>query len=166
MFCSILPYMAVLQKWVIVGRYRPCALARYSMAFYRWWLVDRIVELYEGWAGIWFGETIICNYYMWLFGSKVHMSANIAVSYRECDLVTVGDDADIQAAIIPRLVTPDGVVMHRIHIGHACKIDAAIPPNVVVEDGATVDFFAKLACGSRVVTERKRKVSSYAVNVF
>merc|ERR1719405_295363 len=76
-----------------------------------------------------------------MIGIDLAWSANIANYIREFDLVTIGEDADISGDLIPRIITKDGVIMHKIKIGAAAKIDikAIVTPNVIVEDGATVD---------------------------
>merc|ERR1719240_975825 len=102
---------------MIVGKYKPQALARYSPAFYRWWIVDRLVENWEGWAGMWFLETWFLNSFYQGMGMDLDISANVASFIREFDLVKIGADGDITGELVPRIVTCDGVIMHRISIG-------------------------------------------------
>jgi UDP-3-O-[3-hydroxymyristoyl] glucosamine N-acyltransferase len=85
-------------------------------------------------------ETPMLNNFYRTAGADVDMSANVANTIREFDLVKIGVDADITGSIITHLVTPQGVIMHNVHIGAACKVDskAMISPNCTMEDGSTL----------------------------
>eukprot|EP00746_Dinoflagellata_sp_MGD_P160230 gnl/MRDRNA2_/MRDRNA2_86824_c0_seq1.p1 gnl/MRDRNA2_/MRDRNA2_86824_c0~~gnl/MRDRNA2_/MRDRNA2_86824_c0_seq1.p1 ORF type:complete len:1493 (+),score=413.45 gnl/MRDRNA2_/MRDRNA2_86824_c0_seq1:82-4560(+) len=133
--------LTLIFKWTIIGKYKPCALARYSPAFYKWWVMDRLVETWEGWAAVFMMETpMLVIFYRWA-GADVDYSANVANTIREFDLVKIGVDGDIGGSIVTHLVTPQGVIMHNVHIGAACKIDskAMLSPNCIMEDGSTLD---------------------------
>merc|ERR1719379_2560632 len=64
-------------KWVIIGKYKPCALARYSPAFFRWWLMDRLIETWEGWGAAFFMETPFLILFYKVAGADVDWSANM-----------------------------------------------------------------------------------------
>jgi len=116
-------------------------LARYSPAFFKWWVMDRLIETWEGWAACFIMETpFLTSMYIGL-GADLDWSANVASTFREFDLVSIGADADVGGSIITHLVTPHGVIMHKVRIGVAAKTDskAIISPNVFMEDGSTLD---------------------------
>ena len=41
----------VVLKWIIIGRYKPGDDAMWSGYFYRWWLVDRLMAVWETFVG-------------------------------------------------------------------------------------------------------------------
>lgn len=83
-------------------------------------------------------------------GVNLDASASIVSYIREFDLVTLGVEADIVGELIPRIVTRDGVIMHKISVGSGAKVDskAIVTPNCIIEDGATVDKCEILAAGT------------------
>merc|ERR1719313_2318807 len=102
--------------------------------------MDRLIETWEGWAAVFIMETpFLINTYRGL-GADIDWSANVASTFREFDLVKIGVDGDITGTIVTHLVTPQGVIMHNVHLGEACKIDskAMISPNCTMEDGSTL----------------------------
>merc|ERR1719487_3149775 len=95
------------------------------------------------------------NAFYRLMGADVSWGANVASLFREFDLVRMDYDSDIAGNVVPRLLTTQGVAMHRIQIGVAAKVDsmATVLPGVVVEDGATVKKRETPSCWSKVQVE-------------
>lgn len=151
-FCTSLSMMTTWLKWGIIGKYKPQALARYSMGFFKWWVMDRLVETWEGWVAIFLYETPFLTQFYIGAGANLDWSANVATSFRDFDLVSIGADADVNGTIVTHLVTPQGVIFHKVHIGVACKTDtkAIIGPNVSMEDGSTLDKCEVALSGSIV----------------
>lgn len=125
-------------KWLIVGTYKPAAYARGSKEYLRWWLFDRIVELWEAWAAVWLTETIYLNFIYRMMGANVDMGANVATFVREFDLVTMKCGSDNSGALVTRLVTTEGVIMHRVTLGECATVEskAVVTPNSGLADGA------------------------------
>ena len=45
-FFVIFSLITIVTKWLVVGRYRSCTIEFASFAYFRWWFVDRLVELW------------------------------------------------------------------------------------------------------------------------
>jgi carbonic anhydrase/acetyltransferase-like protein (isoleucine patch superfamily) len=157
----ILLYCAevVALKWLIVGEYKPAAYARGSKEYLRWWLFDRIVELWETWAAVWLTETILLNFIYKMMGAKVDMGANMASFIREFDLVEMKCGSDNSGALVTRLVTPQGVIMHRVSLGEAATVEskAVVTPNSSLADGARLKKGIVLEAGTVHEPEGKKE---------
>ena len=89
-------------KWAIIGTYKPAKIPVPSIAFVRWWFVDRLVHLWEIWVGsLAKGTPIIWLFYKCL-GAKIHPSARINAFVREFDLVDIGAYSSLSADITCR----------------------------------------------------------------
>merc|ERR1719160_1312153 len=119
--------------------------------------MDRVVEMWERWAGVWLTETIFINIFYRLAGAKGSMGANCANFIREFDLVTL-EDCDIDGALVTRIVVSDGVIMHQISVGAGAKVEAqsVVGPNVSIEDGARVNKGDTVPSGTTVANDGEK----------
>merc|ERR1719191_2142628 len=111
-----------------------------------------MTETWEGWVAVFIMETAFLNVFYKAVGANLCMSANVSTTFRDFDLVTIGDDADVGGTVCTHLVTPKGVIMHKVKIGKAAKIDckAIAAPNTVLEDGSTLDKCEIAQSGSTI----------------
>lgn len=96
--CNLLSFgVAVACKWAIVGRQKPGRYPLYGWRFYRWWLVDRILDIPP--AHLLAGSPLQI-WYLRALGARIGRDAAISrVSVRAPDLLTVGDGVSIGAAV-------------------------------------------------------------------
>ncbi len=84
---SVLVFAA---KWIQIGQYKEAHIPFQSMAFYCWWLVDRLVHIWE----MFVGGYVFGTYWLWLFyyllGADLPMGCHIHSYLREFDLISVG----------------------------------------------------------------------------
>jgi len=89
--------VAIAGKWLIGGRLRPGTYPLWGMTYYRWWLVDRLLEgapvyLLSG-----------CSLYVWwlrALGAKVGSDVIIgSMTLRAPDLLALGDNVSIGNAV-------------------------------------------------------------------
>lgn len=86
-------FLAIAAKWLIVGRLKPGKYPLWGWTYFRWWLVDRIIEAAP--AYMLSGSTI---YTWWLraLGAKIGDEVLIgSITLRAADLLQIGDGASI-----------------------------------------------------------------------
>lgn len=131
-------------KWLVVGRYRPRVEPNWSHFV---WRTEFITGLYESAAlpalGEWLMGTPLMPLMLRLFGAQIGRRVYLATSYlTEFDLVTIGDDAEIeQAASLQTHLFEDRVMkMSRVTLGPG----AIVGPRSVVLYDATIARDARL----------------------
>ncbi|CAB9513695.1 D-alanine--D-alanyl carrier protein ligase [Seminavis robusta] len=85
----------VLCKLAIIGKYRPQQINLLSFDYLRWWLIDRLLEIWESFVGQFVVETKYIWIFYWLLGVDLPWTAKIDSYIREFDLVQVGENATI-----------------------------------------------------------------------
>ena len=91
----VMPFVGILLKWIIVGRFRAGRYRLWGSYYLRWWFVNQTLrfcgrgffDLSDGWR---------CRYYR-LLGAKIGVNVRLSekVYLDEADLVCVGDDVTI-----------------------------------------------------------------------
>ncbi|ORX96490.1 hypothetical protein K493DRAFT_300898 [Basidiobolus meristosporus CBS 931.73] len=91
-FCWM-PLIAVIVKWLLIGKYRPGKWPLWGCYYWRWWVVQsvvRVLKLYllEG--------SPLLNIFYNLMGAKVHMTAYVGTRHIGCyDLLTIEAGASV-----------------------------------------------------------------------
>ena len=144
--------LVVAQKWIIVYRYRSCALQRWSLAFLLWWWMDRQLEIWEYLVGRWISNTVLLNLFYKLLGADVALTAQLDSFVREPDLVTLGAGASVTGNLLPRLVYPDGVVMLPVHVESCARVEtgAFVPAGVTLHEGALLEPMSVPSSGTEL----------------
>ncbi len=90
LWCLAYSILVFVAKWVLIGQYTETHVPFGSIEFYRWWLVDRLVHIWE----IFVGNYVFGTYWLWLFyklmGADLPRGCHIQTYLREFDLVSVG----------------------------------------------------------------------------
>ena len=158
-FMLSLTLIVVLVKWILIGRYEEKKFkVPNSVAFLRWWLMDRIMDQWERFVGNFIKDTLLIAIFYKLMGADVAMTAKIDGFLREFDLVTIGPRAQIKGAfIIARrfakhrfglLTLKFGAV--RIAEDAVLESGSVVMPGCRVEKGATLDPQSATLPGTRL----------------
>ena len=126
-----------------------------SIAYLRWWFVDRAVSLWEFWVGWFVQDTPLISLFYKMMGAKVHRSAAIDSFIREFDLVDVGKHASIQHPIRCHRFGPwseasaPTIRFRPVSIGSGSVVKGMVCLGASVGDGALVEKLSVMAEGSR-----------------
>lgn len=125
----------------------------HSIAYLRWWFVDRLVSLWEQLVGRFFLDTKI----MWLFykclGAKVSFSSQIKAFIRDFDIVSVGPRSLVEHPIRCHRFKPWmddndlSMVTRPIGVGSDCKVAGTTSPGVRVGNGSTIEKISAVEDG-------------------
>ena len=152
-FMTSLTVVTIGVKWITIGRYRAGTTQRGSWLFLRWWLVDRVVDQFNAWVGVFIYDTLLINVFHTLMGANVAMSASIETLIREFDLVFVGEHATVSGAVYPRMFAPGGAMYFArvtLERGSSVKSSAVVMPGCCIEAGAVLDHLAASIPGMRL----------------
>ncbi|WP_434646513.1 Pls/PosA family non-ribosomal peptide synthetase [Achromobacter piechaudii] len=151
--CNLLSFgVAVACKWAIVGRQKPGRYPLYGWRFYRWWLVDRILDIPP--AHLLAGSPLQI-WYLRALGARIGRDAAISrVSVRAPDLLTVGDGVSIGAAVnLENFAVRGGIwevapitLADNAYVGSY----AVVQGDVSMGEGARLEGLSSLAAGARV----------------
>jgi acyl-CoA synthetase (AMP-forming)/AMP-acid ligase II/acyl carrier protein len=104
-------------KWVLIGRYKVSSHAFWSWGFYRWWIVDRLVDLWERLVGVYFLDTPYINLMYWAMGVKTGIfNVRFKSFVRDFDLLTVENNASLSGMILCRTLDKRGLALDHVTI--------------------------------------------------
>ncbi|KAJ8602067.1 hypothetical protein CTAYLR_001599 [Chrysophaeum taylorii] len=152
LFAASLSLIAVVAKWLVVGKYRSCRVERGSILFFRWWLVDRIFDQWELWCGAFVRDTLQIHFFYRLCGAQVAWSCRLDTFLREFDLVAIGEGARVQGAIYARAFEPGKILRFApvvLETGAVLASSAILTPGCVMEPNAKLDHAGAAVAGSR-----------------
>ncbi|MES2091858.1 MAG: Pls/PosA family non-ribosomal peptide synthetase, partial [Pseudomonadota bacterium] len=132
--------VAIAGKWLIVGRLKPGRYPLWGMTYFRWWLVDRLIEAAP--AYLLSGSSM---YAWWLraLGAKVGRDVVIgSITLRAPDLLTIGDGVSIgNAANFENARVEHG----ELHLGHiTLEREAHVGSYAVLEGNTRIDAYGHL----------------------
>lgn len=114
------PIFGVAFKWLIIGRYRAGCYPLWGSYYLRWWLVDKTLR-HCGRGALFNSSDVWRCRYLRLLGATVGTGVRIAATAHitEADLVSIGDDAAIDTAIISPFAADAGAMLLRpVVLGH------------------------------------------------
>jgi len=121
----VAPFVAIALKWIIMGRFKPGRYQLWGAMYLRWWIVSQISMICG--KGIFsMDPRLLCLYYRMLGASigsnvKIHGDAKLG----EWDLIHIGDDVCIDAAIVRPFTLDEGhFIQLPIKIGSYCSVGA------------------------------------------
>ena len=114
----------IINKWFWIGRYRAGNTRIHSLYYMRWWMIDRLVAVWEIVIGAFITDTIFMNVVYRLMGSNVAWSASISQFYREFDLVTIGSSSSISGWMYPHQFDKDRLHFGPIVLGHRVSLQS------------------------------------------
>jgi len=146
--------VAILAKWLLIGRARAGAIPIWSLSYFRFWVAKSLARSAPAMA---FAGTPLYNLYLRLLGAKIGANAVIvsrAVPFVSADLFEVGEDALVMHSALMPGYTAYGnrIQLDAIRIGR----NAYVGEHSVLEIGSTIGDFGELGhasslqCGQRV----------------
>ncbi|CAB9510351.1 D-alanine--D-alanyl carrier protein ligase [Seminavis robusta] len=137
----------VLCKTLIIGKYHPQEINLMSWDYLRWWFIDRLLHIWELFAGRFLLETKCAWLFYWLLGADIAWSVKIDAFIRECDLVSIGANSSVGHAIRCRKFRPWtedslSMVFLPIDIGSDCKISGMVSPGATIGAGCKLERLA------------------------
>jgi protoporphyrinogen oxidase/acetyltransferase-like isoleucine patch superfamily enzyme len=130
-FAVVQLLLALMVKWVVIGRYRCGSHKIWGWYHLRWWFVDSIMAFPNCVIMPCVRGTFVARWWFTLLGAKIHPTAMFdTCRITECDLVSLGPGSVIQydASLSGAVICADGLLL----------------ANVTVESGATVGLRAQL----------------------
>lgn len=158
MYMASFSVIVLLAKWIVIGFYTPGRMSAPSIAYLRWWFVDRLVDMWEFWVGRFFLNTPMLNVYYILMGANIFMSAKLDGFCREFDLITVGPYASLQHRSLrarrftswDRSESGPTMTFRSIVVGSRSKIRGMLSPGATVGENSLVEKLAVVPEGCKV----------------
>lgn len=149
--------VVIISKWVVIGRYSEGRLRTPSVAYLRWWYIDRAVDLWEFWVGRFVKDTPLLWLFYFLCGARIHPSAQLKVFLREFDLLSIGEGASIEHNLQCRVFEPwkrnmvgPTIRFRQVSIGRNSTVKGLVRPGVQLGEGAFAETLSVVTEGSQV----------------
>jgi hypothetical protein len=155
MFCFTLS--VIIAKWAVVGKYREGQVSIPSLAYARWWWIDRALHLWEFWVGRYLLDTPLIWIVYVLMGAKIHSSTKLDAFIREFDLVKISEGASIEHEVRCRKfgsASGEGrrstLRFRSIYVGKHSTVLGMLSPGVSVGESAIIQRRSVLPEGVQV----------------
>jgi non-ribosomal peptide synthetase-like protein len=153
--------LAIVLKWLLIGRYRPGKHRLWSMYYLRWWTVARFQSL--TWCSIFSGTPLMALFYR-AMGAHVGVNSNIRTPHCSAfDLISIGDEASIgpDTQLLGYRVEDGFLILGEVQIGNECFVGThcCLGLDVHVGDHAKLDDMSLLPDGSRMAPHEMRSGS-------
>lgn len=151
-FYPVTLVMAIVLKWVVIGKYKPGRHPVWGWYFLRWWFVNQFLEAVpiDHMDG-----TPLLNVFYRLMGAKIGKNVYLGTdNVRSFDLVSIGDNASIGAEASLNGFTVENGVLHvgTVRVGKGCFIGArtVLRHDSCMEDGASLCDLSLLPQGQTI----------------
>lgn len=145
--------IAIVGKWVILGKAREGEYPLYGVYYFRWWCAERLAGLANPKL---IADSVIYGYFLQAMGGKVGKFCHMgAMAIGACgDLVEIGDDVIIGADVVlsvsnierGRLILKKVVIHDNAIVGSNCVIEGG----AVIEEGGEVAALSGIPDGMRI----------------
>ncbi|KXS95578.1 hypothetical protein AC578_3265 [Pseudocercospora eumusae] len=136
-----LALVAIVGKWLILGKARAGEYPLYGFYYYRWWTAERLAALANPKL---IADSPLYCYFLRAMGAKVgtHCHMGAVHTGSACDLIEIADDVVIGADVVlgTSVVERGRLILRKVVIGR----DARIGTNSVIEGGAVVEEGAEI----------------------
>ncbi|KAI9209506.1 AMP-dependent synthetase and ligase [Polychytrium aggregatum] len=134
----VMPLVAIIFKWIVIGRYKAGSYPLWGQYYIRWWLVDQVLHL-TGRGVYGSSPTLLRNYYR-LLGARIGRNATVdtATNIGEFDLIDIGDNCILETARVRGFCMKTGrMVLDKIMIGDnsVLNVKTTVAPGHVVSPG-------------------------------
>lgn len=137
----VAPFIGILAKWLIMGRYREGLYPMWGWYHTRWWMAEKIVGICG--KGIFSFNDTTKRIYCRLMGAKIGKNVRLAgASLGEWDLLDIRDGAVLTRCVCRPFAAEGNTSMYlgRIVIGENCSVGlssivaagSSIPPNTCI----------------------------------
>lgn len=140
-------FFAIAAKWLILGRLKPGIYSMWGMTYFRWWLVDRIIEAVPVYM---LNGSSLYNWWLRALGAKLGKEVLVgSMTLRAPDCLQIDDGVSIGNACNFENVRVEHGEMRvgRIHLGK----NAYVGSYSVLEGGTQLEEFAHLEGQSALV---------------
>lgn len=137
---SITAGLAVVSKWLILGRTKPGRYPLWGVYYFRWWLVRRLSVLVHI---KWLQGSPVIRFYLRLMGARIGNDAIIGdIDVGAPDLLTIGDRTSTGAkvAIANAEIIGNELIIGRVDIG----ADVVVGSSVVIGADAKIGDFCEI----------------------
>ena len=148
--------LAIVGKWLLVGRLRAGQYPLWGITYYRWWLADRLLEAAPTY--LLSGSSL---YVWWLRALGAHVGRDVVIgslTLRAPDLLHMGDGCSVGNAVNLENARVQHGMLHlgQISLGHNSNIGsyAILEGNTVVEDWGHLEGQSALGDGGSVPAGR------------
>ncbi|KID88756.1 peroxisomal-coenzyme A synthetase [Metarhizium guizhouense ARSEF 977] len=137
----VAPFVGILAKWIIIGRYREGLYPMWGSYHTRWWMVQKIVSVSgKGWFGL---NDTTQTWYCKLMGARIGKNVKLTgASLGEWDLLDIRDSAVLSRCICRPFAAEGNTSMYlgKITIGERSSVGTSsivaagteIPPNTCI----------------------------------
>ncbi|KAI8093662.1 uncharacterized protein BX664DRAFT_261054 [Halteromyces radiatus] len=119
----VFPFIAILVKWVVIGRYRAGRYPLWGQYYLRWWFVRQVNRI-AGRGIFKMNPTWYC-WYLRMMGAKVGRNCwiDIHADIQEFDLVTIGDGCCFDnCSVRPFSLSKGNMNLSEVVIGNNCVV--------------------------------------------
>jgi acetyltransferase-like isoleucine patch superfamily enzyme len=135
------PFVGILAKWLIIGRYREGLYPMWGLYYTRWWLVQKILAVCG--KGFFGATNTTQHLYYRLTGARIGRRVKLSgVALGEYDLIDIMDDAVLTRYVCRPFAAEGNTAMYlgRIVVGEKCSVGVSsiispgfvIPPNTCI----------------------------------
>lgn len=149
--------LAVMSKWIVIGRYKEQQIGVPSIQFVSWWFMDRLISTWEKFVGVFILDTPIIWLFYSMMGAKIHWSVTVDGFIREFDLVEIDKHTDVSFGVDCRKFgvwskEKDTLSLRfrPVCIGKFCRVRGYIGPGATLGDRSAVERLAAVPEGARV----------------
>ncbi|KAK5053981.1 hypothetical protein LTR84_001943 [Exophiala bonariae] len=145
--------IAILGKWLVLGKAKPGEYPLYGIYYYRWWLADQFIKLIDM---VTIAETPMLPAVLRCLGANIGIGCHMGIIYigAAMDLVSIGDDVCIGKDTMlctswverGRLILKEVRIESESNIGSHCVIDGG----TIIEEGAELGPLSMVPGGTRI----------------
>lgn len=148
--------VAIAGKWIIAGRLKAGRYPLWGLTYFRWWLVDRLIE---GAPLYMLGGSTLYVWWLRALGAKVGKDVNIgSITIRSHDLLSIGDGVSIGNAVnLENARVEHGeLILGQITLADEACIDsyAVLEGNTVIGSYGHLEGLSAMADGMQVPPSR------------
>ncbi|KAK3690498.1 hypothetical protein B0T22DRAFT_424389 [Podospora appendiculata] len=138
---ATVPFVGIVVKWAVIGRYREGVYPMWGVYHTRWWIVQKTVDVCG--LGFWGSTDMTRTWYYRLMGAKIGTGVKFhGTQLGEWDLLTIGDGAELGKCLCRPFAVEHNTSMYlgRITIGRNASVGLASPvaPGTRVPDDACI----------------------------
>ena len=149
-----LSFILIIAKWICIGRYKEVEIPVLSFHYIRWWLIDRLIEVWELFVGKLIKDTPLLWLVYFLLGAKIHPSTKLDAFIREFDLVKIGAHSKVECNLVclcfSSWESDDSLrlLFRRIQVGRKCVIRGLVGTGACIGDLSYIERLAAVPEGA------------------
>ncbi|KAL1895796.1 putative NRPS-like protein biosynthetic cluster [Ceratocystis pirilliformis] len=138
---AVLPFVGIIVKWVVIGRYCEGLYPMWGGYHTRWWFVQKTLDICG--LGFFASTDATRNFYYRIMGAKIGKNVKFRdMSLQEFDLVEIGDNVTLERSRLRPFAVERNTSMYlgKIKIGSNCTVGVAsfIAPGAIIPDNTCI----------------------------